>query len=249
MTSTRRAVSVASQIDSAWPGMSVLRLLRIFKVFRIFARLGSLRMLAESLLESLLPVVNALSILLLVSSVYAILGVQLFQDDIPESFNSFSSAFITVAAGRGKESGRVGGGRPYHGDPQVDSEARCASRRAGTGRVRVGWQGRMTDRADPPPHWDPSLPAADVNGAGRLLRRGGRGQMFAVSTLDGLSELGDAMAVSCGAGGVLFLVSYVVVGADPPPHPHRDHAPGCTHAGGPCGVCCSLVGHSFLCSF
>ena len=37
--------------------------------------------------------------------------------------------------------------------------------------------------------------------------------MFAVSSLDGLSELGDAIASSCGAGGILFLVTYVVVGA------------------------------------
>ena len=155
----RGAVSIASQLDPAWPGVSVLRLLRILKVFRIFARLGSLRMLAESLLASLLPVGNALFVLLLVSAVYAVLGVQLFQGDIPESFSTFSSAFLTVGAGKesGRALGRGGQGMSsYRWSPT--GGVGCAHARTGDSVQGQGGRGaRMPARSDsdPPPAGTP----------------------------------------------------------------------------------------------
>ena len=40
--------------------------------------------------------------------------------------------------------------------------------------------------------------------------------MFKVATFDNLSDLGDELNQCCGAGGVLFLVSYVVVSPSRP---------------------------------
>ena len=44
--------------------------------------------------------------------------------------------------------------------------------------------------------------------------------MFKVSTFDNLSDLGDELNDCCGAGGVLFLVSYVTVAAPSPAVAH-----------------------------
>ena len=55
------------------------RLLRTFRVLRLFSKLRSLRTLITALASSLVAVVNAFVIVILVSVVYAILGVQLFQ--------------------------------------------------------------------------------------------------------------------------------------------------------------------------
>ena len=87
------AVSVVSLINTNWPGMTVLRLLRIFRVFRIFARLQSFRMIADSFSAALLPVVNAFSVVFLITSVYAILAVNSFQA-LPDEFSDFSTAVV-----------------------------------------------------------------------------------------------------------------------------------------------------------
>jgi hypothetical protein len=67
---------VASLVLVDLPGISVLRLMRTLRVLRLFSKLRSLRMLINALAASLVPVGNALVILVLILVIYAILGVQ-----------------------------------------------------------------------------------------------------------------------------------------------------------------------------
>ncbi len=79
------------------PGISLLRMARILRVLRIFNRLRSLRAIINALAASILPVGNALCVMALVTSVYAILGTQLYRDADADLFGDFSSSLFTVA--------------------------------------------------------------------------------------------------------------------------------------------------------
>jgi hypothetical protein len=61
---------------------------------------------APGMLRQVVPVLYALSILLLVTSVYAILASQLYGDRAPEHFGRFSLALFSVCP-----TGERGGGR------------------------------------------------------------------------------------------------------------------------------------------
>lgn len=58
--------------------LTLLRNLRAFRVFRLFKRIKSLNKILQALARAVPGVVNAFAVLLLVMSVYAILGVELF---------------------------------------------------------------------------------------------------------------------------------------------------------------------------
>ncbi len=90
------AVSLASLVLSDLPGISVLRLMRTLRILRLFNKLRSLRTLINALAASLVPVLNAFVIVMLILVMYAILGVELFQDHSPESFGTFAVASYTV---------------------------------------------------------------------------------------------------------------------------------------------------------
>eukprot|EP00960_Hanusia_phi_P060509 764528-Hanusia_phi.AAC.2 len=97
-------ISLISLFLSEVPGLSHLRLMRAFRVVRLFGRLASLRQIINALTASILPVFNAYIIMLLVTSIYAIIGVTLFSDGSPDEFGTFSLALFTmfqVATGDG----------------------------------------------------------------------------------------------------------------------------------------------------
>ncbi len=94
------AVSLASLMLSDLPGISVLRLMRTFRVLRLFNKLRSLRTLINALAASLVPVFNAFIIMVLILVIYAILGVELFQNRNPEAFGTFAIASYTVPPSR-----------------------------------------------------------------------------------------------------------------------------------------------------
>jgi hypothetical protein len=58
--------------------LTLLRNLRAFRVFRLFKRIKSLNKILQALARAVPGVVNAFAVLLLVMSVYAILGVEIF---------------------------------------------------------------------------------------------------------------------------------------------------------------------------
>ena len=89
-------VGIVGLIAGDIPGMSTLRLMRAFRVMRLFGRLESLRQIIEALTSSLIPVGNALLIMLLVTSIYAILAVNFFAERSPEFFGNFSKALFSL---------------------------------------------------------------------------------------------------------------------------------------------------------
>ena len=76
----------------------MLRVLRTFRVLRLFGQLKSLRTLVNALVTSILPVVNALIVVLIFGVVYSILGVEIFGSDNPEFFGSFGRSSWTVCS-------------------------------------------------------------------------------------------------------------------------------------------------------
>jgi hypothetical protein len=68
---------------------------RAFRVFRLFKRVESLRKIVEALEGAIPGVSHACVILLLVMSIYAILGVTFFGEAAPEHFGTFGASLLT----------------------------------------------------------------------------------------------------------------------------------------------------------
>ena len=77
------------------PALQVLRLLRVVKVVRLFRRLESLRILINALVASLVPLIHAMGLLVLSTSVYAVIAVHFFQECEPEFFGSLAHSMLT----------------------------------------------------------------------------------------------------------------------------------------------------------
>lgn len=90
------SVNTLSLILAAIPGLGVLRLLRVFRVLRLFGRLKAMRRMVTALSLSMWPVTNALIVLVITMSVYAILGVKIFGYHGTWHFDSFLNAFFTM---------------------------------------------------------------------------------------------------------------------------------------------------------
>jgi hypothetical protein len=95
-------VSIISSFNVA-PGNSneslkVIRICRAFRVVRVFRRLTALRLIVVALGASLVPVLNTFFVLGVATSVFAILGVGLFneRESAVGSFTHFSEAFFTM---------------------------------------------------------------------------------------------------------------------------------------------------------
>mmetsp|Transcript_5132 Transcript_5132/g.13070 ORF Transcript_5132/g.13070 Transcript_5132/m.13070 type:complete len:464 (-) Transcript_5132:228-1619(-) len=95
------SVSLLSLMLDNLPGISTLRLMRAFRVFRLFKRLASLRKIMEALANSVPGCSNAFAIVILVTSIYSILGVQFFKevgegDMKGRYFGTFLRAMLTM---------------------------------------------------------------------------------------------------------------------------------------------------------
>jgi len=94
-------VSLLSLALDNLPGISTLRLMRAFRVFRLFKRLASLRKIMAALSNSVPGCSNAFAIVILVTSIYSILGVQFFKevgegDQKGRYFGTFLRAMLTM---------------------------------------------------------------------------------------------------------------------------------------------------------
>lgn len=79
--------------------LSVLRLVRAFRVFRLFKRLKSLRQILRAVTQSLPAVCNAFFLVILMTMIYAIMGVSFLRnlDDVgKENFGMFSISMYTM---------------------------------------------------------------------------------------------------------------------------------------------------------
>jgi len=74
----------------------LLRLLRLGRVVRIFKALKNLQKIITATAASVLPVCNAFFILLIISSVYAVLGTNFFKTRAPEFFDDFLTSLFTM---------------------------------------------------------------------------------------------------------------------------------------------------------
>ncbi|KAK3275388.1 hypothetical protein CYMTET_16484 [Cymbomonas tetramitiformis] len=89
-------VALSSILFDGLPGIATLRLLRAFRVFRLFKRLKSLRKILLALEAAIPGCSNAFLILVLVSSIYSILGVEFFGEIDPYYFATFFQSLFTM---------------------------------------------------------------------------------------------------------------------------------------------------------
>ena len=75
-------VSIISLVEEGLPAVNVLRLFRVFKMVRLFKKLVALRILINALLSSIVPVLYSFVILLLVTSLYAIIATEVFGEQV-----------------------------------------------------------------------------------------------------------------------------------------------------------------------
>lgn len=78
------------------PAVSVFRLFRAFRVIRLFKRVESLKLIVESVLLCMPKVFQTFTILLIITGVWSILGVEFFRHDSPEAFGTFAKSFLTM---------------------------------------------------------------------------------------------------------------------------------------------------------
>merc|ERR1719387_2226284 len=88
-------ISLLSQFSDGIPGISVLRLFRAFRVFRLFKRVKALRIIIEAVLKSLPGVANAFVVLGLIMSIWSIMAVTFFGEEMPDHFGNFFLAMLT----------------------------------------------------------------------------------------------------------------------------------------------------------
>ena len=65
------------------PALKALRVLRVLRPLRIVRRISGMRLIVSSLVRALPAASNAFGVMMLVQSVFAILGMQLFIGDLP----------------------------------------------------------------------------------------------------------------------------------------------------------------------
>jgi voltage-gated sodium channel len=93
-------VSVANvilrQAGVELPNAKLLRLLRIGRVVRLFSALKDLQKILNACSSAVIPVCNAFFILLIIASVYAIVGNYYFNTVSPEYFGTFHASLFTM---------------------------------------------------------------------------------------------------------------------------------------------------------
>jgi len=90
------AISWISFFSSGSSQLNQLRILRVFRVIRLFRRLRRLKQIVNALTASLVPVASSFVVLALVTSIYAVVAVNILADKDPLRFGYFSTAFFTM---------------------------------------------------------------------------------------------------------------------------------------------------------
>jgi voltage-gated sodium channel len=90
------ALSWMSYLIPSMQNVSVLRLFRVARVVRVARRMTSLITLASSISGAVLPIANTFFVILMVSGLYSVLCVMLFQDSDPTLFGKWSLALFTL---------------------------------------------------------------------------------------------------------------------------------------------------------
>ena len=88
-------VSLLALGNENLPAVTVLRLIRVFKILRLFRKLTSLRILINALSSSMVPVLTSMVILLLMTTMYAIVATDLFRSK-SRFFENFGQSVYTL---------------------------------------------------------------------------------------------------------------------------------------------------------
>mmetsp|Transcript_30470 Transcript_30470/g.72147 ORF Transcript_30470/g.72147 Transcript_30470/m.72147 type:complete len:423 (+) Transcript_30470:195-1463(+) len=86
---------LAKPIDSI-PGISILRTMRAFRIRRLIGRFQKLKQITNAIISSIIPVMNAFLIGLMVTLIYAIIGVSLYSERSPANFGTFARALFSL---------------------------------------------------------------------------------------------------------------------------------------------------------
>jgi len=78
------------------PGAKVVRLLRLGRVMRVFTAFKNLHKMVSAIEAAFVPVCNAFLLLLIITSVYAVLGTNFFRIRSPQYFGHFSTSLFTL---------------------------------------------------------------------------------------------------------------------------------------------------------
>ena len=89
-------ISVVGLFTTGGSAFTVIRIMRVFRVLRVGNRLASVRLIIKALASAVVPVSNAFFIMLIATSIWAILGVGMFDTRHPEHFGNFGASFFTV---------------------------------------------------------------------------------------------------------------------------------------------------------
>ncbi|EKX36094.1 hypothetical protein GUITHDRAFT_117764 [Guillardia theta CCMP2712] len=89
-------VSLLSLALPKVPAFTTLRMLRVFRAAQLFKRMRHLRVIFNAILGSLLPVLNSVLILVIVTSMFAIISVDLYGTRRPDLFGNFELAIFTM---------------------------------------------------------------------------------------------------------------------------------------------------------
>ena len=89
-------VSIAAVISpNVISDVNTLRLVRAIRVLRVFNKLQTLKVILQSLISSAVRVTWATLVMVLVTSIYAVLGVNLFGEK-SDYFRNYSSSMFTL---------------------------------------------------------------------------------------------------------------------------------------------------------
>ncbi|KAJ1496272.1 Ion transport protein-domain-containing protein, partial [Baffinella frigidus] len=102
------------------PALNLMRSLRVFRVVKIFKQMKSMNIMIKALGGAVIPMANAFLILLLVTAIYAVIGVEMFKDRDPK-FSKFSESMFTMIQCATGDDWAAGIARPLFGrTEQID---------------------------------------------------------------------------------------------------------------------------------
>ena len=86
----------ALYVDSESVHLNIIRTFRVFRVLGLFNRFKQMQKVLAAVMASLQAVFSALLLLVVVISLYSLIGVQLFKEDNPQHYSSFTRALFTI---------------------------------------------------------------------------------------------------------------------------------------------------------
>ena len=88
--------SLISAIEADVPAFHPLRAVRVLRAVRILGRSGSFKAIVHAMIASIMPVMHSVSLLGLVTCIFAVMGNGFFAQEHPMLFGTFTASFFTM---------------------------------------------------------------------------------------------------------------------------------------------------------